>query len=449
MSKIKGGLLATPKDKRDYKVGALFNLPTPEELPADFSLDVVSIKNQDLEDYSSDFCSAYITAGISEIQEGIELWPDFNFAASKYISGNEDGWGQNLRDAFAAPAKYGSVPQSLAVKVKKPRYFSSYPQVIKDTARQYKKQTYLKVSPTNGMDAFDTIRATIYRFRNEKRAVGFGVDWGWSPKSKIIDTIKEGSGHALYTIGWKTIENQPYLTIVNSYGDKVGDKGLYYFSRKVINHYYAKYGAFTLVDLPREDVEYMLQNGIKSEDNWIIGLLKVVKSFFYSPVFTDEEKEFLIKQTTMVVQEKIKEVINPREKLLIAAKEWLGKDASPDEKAPDDLACAESVSNILRSIYPDFPIIISTAELRKQLNKDTRFKSTLDIKPGCILVSPTGSGNGTIPNGHTGIFLTGDRIASNSSKSGLWEDNYSLDEWIAYYRDKGGFPLYVYEPSLK
>lgn len=439
-----GGLVQTPVDRRDFHVGALFKLPTVEELPSEFTLQVLSIKNQDKEG-DDDACSAYMADGMSELQEGIELWPKWGFAASKQISGGNDDWGQDLRTAFKRLTTYGSVPKNLAVKVKKPRYLDSYPAELINTARKYKKQSYLKVSPTNGMDAFDTIRATIWRFREEKRAVGFGVDWGWSPTAKIINTIKTGGGHALYTPGWKQIDDQPHLISPNSYGTGVGDNGVHYFSREVINHYYGKYGAYMVADMPREEVEYMLENGIKSEDSWIVALLKVVKSFIYNPSFTSEEKDFLINQTSLIVKQKVDMVQSPTEKLLLAATEWLGKDASPHDSAPDDLGCAESVSMIIRSsVNSDFPICLSTADLKKQLDK--YFKPTLDIKPGYVLVSPTGLGNGNVSNGHTGIFLTSDRIASNSSKTGLWTDNYSLAEWIAYYRTKGDYPLFCFEP---
>lgn len=443
-NKKKGGLQATPPDKRDFQVGALFTVPSLSEIPDDFELKGGWVKDQEA-DGGDDFCSAYAVDGASELQEGIEMWPLWGFAASKEISGDKEAWGQNLRDALKRAVKYGSVPKSFAVKVKDNRDLKSYPDDLKDKALAYKKQTFLTIKPMNGMDLYDSIRATMYRFRNENRAVVTGVVFGWPLKEKLITTIpKDGFGHAMFTRGWK---DRDYAIFRNSYGKGAGNNGEHLIHRDVVNHFAKMFGAYVLVDMPREQIEHMLENGIKAEDNWIIKLVKTLTSFLRSPILTNEEKNYLIAETTKIVENKIATIVNPRERLLEAAKIWLGKDASPKDNAPDDLACAESVSTIIRSsIAPDFPICLSTADLKKQLSADKRFKVTLDIKPGNILVSPTGSGNGKIPNGHTGVFLTSDRIASNDSRTGKWEDNYSLASWIARYRTKGGYPLIVFEP---
>lgn len=123
----------------------------------------------------------------------------------------------------------------------------------------------------------------------------------------------------------------------------------------------------------------------------------------------------------------------------------LGVDISPKDMAPDTLGCAESVSHILKSVFPDFPVLVSTVDLANHLFKDPRFKGTLQYKPGVIIVSPTGTGNGTL-RGHTGIFHEGSVIASNTSKTGLWEENYTLSSWVDYYRIKGGLKIYFFEP---
>lgn len=442
---LSDGLRPTPEDRRDKPLGALFTLPKPEELPLNFSLGVFSIKDQ-IKEGDTDFCSAYMADGMSELQEGVELWPKWGFAASKDLTGNPDDWGQDLRSAFKRLVKYGSVEKKDALKVQNSRLLSSYPADLIKKATLHKKQTYLEVGPTQGMDAFDAIRATIYRFRNEKRAVGVGVLFGWSLKDKILDKIpKGGTGHAMYVVGWQTINGTPYLEYVNSAGESAGDKGIHLVSREVVNHFVKLYEAFMVVDIAREDIDYMLDYGIKADDNWIKGLWKVITTIIRSPFFTNEEKNYLLDMTKEAVKKETEKIVNPRERLLAAAQAWLGKDASTTNLAPDDLACAESVSNIIQSsIIPGFPTCISTADLKKQLDKYCQ--RTLDIEPGYILISPTGTGNGNISNGHTGIFLTPDRIASNSSATGLWTDNYSLKEWINRYRVKGGMPLLVYKP---
>lgn len=138
-------------------------------------------------------------------------------------------------------------------------------------------------------------------------------------------------------------------------------------------------------------------------------------------------------------------ILTNREKVYEKALSLLYTDASPDDLASDDLACSESVSNVLRQVYPDFPIITGTAALAGFLYKDKRFANVLEYREGVILVSPTGKGNGTIV-GHCGIFGKDGTIMSNSSESGLWKQNYDINSWIKRYRKLGEFPLYFYEP---
>lgn len=140
---------------------------------------------------------------------------------------------------------------------------------------------------------------------------------------------------------------------------------------------------------------------------------------------------------------KTQEQVPPaREKLLMAAKMALGTDASPMNLAPQELSCAEAVSNVVKKVFPSFMLTVSTIELDRFLSKSPQFKSTKIPSPGCIINSPR---LGSIP-GHCGIFLTTNRIASNDSKTGKFQDNYSLDSWAREMRDKRGLKIYLYEP---
>ena len=134
-----------------------------------------------------------------------------------------------------------------------------------------------------------------------------------------------------------------------------------------------------------------------------------------------------------------------RERIHTEARKWLGKDASPSDLAPEDRACAESVSNIVRQVLPDFPLVTGTYILWEKLKKDRRFKVTLEAKPGCIIISPTGTGNGQII-GHTGIF-TDKWVMSSDGTHGTWKENYTLDGWVQRYRKIGGFHVYFFEPQ--
>jgi hypothetical protein len=139
------------------------------------------------------------------------------------------------------------------------------------------------------------------------------------------------------------------------------------------------------------------------------------------------------------------ETLTPQERLLISANKFIGQDASPEDNVPDEVGCVESIVNVIREVYPDFPTIYHTMLLYYELVKNPHFKSTLEIKKGNIIVSPTGSGNGTI-RGHCGVIAEDNRIISANSKTGHWENNYSLQNWINNFRGKGGLRIYIFEP---
>lgn len=132
-----------------------------------------------------------------------------------------------------------------------------------------------------------------------------------------------------------------------------------------------------------------------------------------------------------------------RQKIHTEARKWLGKDASPQDNAPEELACAESVCNILQKTGVDIPLLVSTIELNKWLKNSPLFKQSLESKPGNIIISVTGTGNGSI-RGHVGIF-SDQWIMSNDSSVGMWLENYTIDGWVKRWRDKGGMAIYYYE----
>lgn len=114
---------------------------------------------------------------------------------------------------------------------------------------------------------------------------------------------------------------------------------------------------------------------------------------------------------------------------------------------PGEVGCAEAVSRVIHEVLPDFQIVTGTATLDGILARDYRFRAVLAgemILPGDVLVSPSGSGNGNLPNGHTGVFVEDKRIYSNDSASEKWLPNYTWQAWAARYKLFGGFPMNVY-----
>lgn len=126
-----------------------------------------------------------------------------------------------------------------------------------------------------------------------------------------------------------------------------------------------------------------------------------------------------------------------------SAHSFLGRDASPADIAPDLLGCAESVSNVIQRVLPDFPIITGTWTLWQKLEEDPRFRRVTIPMPGTIIIAPTGSVRADIP-GHVGIFGPSTQIMSNNSLTGTWEENYTLASWQERY-ETAGYTSYFYQ----
>lgn len=292
------GLLPLTHDRtKDFTVGALFDLPKIEDLPADFTLGAPKIRDQG----QTDLCSAYASTTVSTYQEGVELSPLYQFAKTKQVMGGDpSAWGADLKSACKSLVEYGSVEQSYMDMQQDMgwdlRDGTKWPKQFDEKAKAHKKQAYLAVK--GPYDSFDDIRATIYRFRSEGRAILIGVEFGWSLTDARMEHPQEGYGHAMAVYGWRTFNGVPYLMVANSYGMGAGENGTHYFSREVINKYIDIYGAYMTVDQTREDIEYMLENKIKFDHSAIGNLLTAIWNFIKdlvrSPVISNEEKSAVL-----------------------------------------------------------------------------------------------------------------------------------------------------------
>lgn len=146
------------------------------------------------------------------------------------------------------------------------------------------------------------------------------------------------------------------------------------------------------------------------------------------------------------IYEWLKSYLRPKQvtSLYAAAVSFIGKDASPNDLVSDELGCAESVSNVIKVIRPDFPIITGTWTLWKKMETDLLFKKVTKPEPGDIIISPTGSvANAPFP-GHVGIVGKDGVVMSNNSYTGIFEPNFTLTSWKARYTTRGRYPIYYY-----
>lgn len=152
--------------------------------------------------------------------------------------------------------------------------------------------------------------------------------------------------------------------------------------------------------------------------------------------------------TTKPVEKPVETVQKPlRDRLYEKAKSYLGIDASPMDKAPDPLGCAESVNEIYKKCTGSYIASpgLSTIELFKAMRFHARFIETTKTDPGNIIICVTGQGNGVLEHGHVGICAKSG-IMSNTSATGKWEVNYSYSKWYNYFNRIGGFRVWIFEP---
>lgn len=131
-----------------------------------------------------------------------------------------------------------------------------------------------------------------------------------------------------------------------------------------------------------------------------------------------------------------------------SALRFIGKDASPNDLAPDEYGCADSVCGVLfgSDVDPEIDWTISTAELERELytSKGWMLIDMSQVQPGDVLVSATGTSsnpNTPIKNGHTGIAGPDRKIMSNNSYTGKFEQNYNFDQWMKRYVEEGGYKM--------
>lgn len=145
-------------------------------------------------------------------------------------------------------------------------------------------------------------------------------------------------------------------------------------------------------------------------------------------------------------------VLTANERLYEAAVASLGHDASPDDQAPDEYACMESVDDVYFKAFGKYINqstdlkTVSTYQGYKIMKASPHFKEVTVAQPGTICVSPSGLGNGALPNGHIAIFAKDlFTLMSNNSSNGNFDMHLNLAAWIKRYRDFGGYPIFYFD----
>jgi len=120
---------------------------------------------------------------------------------------------------------------------------------------------------------------------------------------------------------------------------------------------------------------------------------------------------------------------------------FVGRDATPQDRVDDDVACAETVDTIYKATFGEYMngnITISTTKMFHFMSTSPKFELIFKPEKGAILIYPTGYGK--LKNGH--VFICGDNglLYSNSSATGQFLQNYTTFTAKYRYETIGGFP---------
>jgi hypothetical protein len=271
---IENALRPLPEDTRDFSLAGVFDQIDLNEIPKEDFVVAMPLRIKD--QGNTDYCSAYAVTEVSEDQEGEELLPEYQFYKTKVLMDDFEGWGADLRSACKVPARFGSLPlQGYEKYTEYSRQdilkHSTWPLYLDEKASQYKKETYFKVD--GRYDTFDNIRCALWQHRDEKRSIVVGAIWRdeWTQSENGVipeGSFKGGYGHAFKIFGQKYIDGECYLVAQLSNSTEIGNKGIFYFPRSVVNSELKPFGQFMFKDISRNTAEFYLNSPVTKQSTW-------------------------------------------------------------------------------------------------------------------------------------------------------------------------------------
>lgn len=282
---IGGGLLELPYDERDFSRDLVFGSVRAEELPTtDFMVaPILEIKDQG----ESDLCTAYATTSASEDQEEVVLDPFFTFFATKVlVQKDPDSWGADLRSACKSHVKHGALEAELSpfrVFDRRPERkeildLNNWIEDHKMLAYEHRKTSFFAVDGPH--DTFDNIRSALWAHRKKMRSVITGCKWygSWTLSEDGVIPTTEGGGfptpHAFILKGQRYFNGDPYLVAQLSNGEDIGEKGVFYLPRSVVNKEF-RYGNYMFEDISVEKAKNHMYYGTRHNENVFSKIFKI------------------------------------------------------------------------------------------------------------------------------------------------------------------------------
>jgi len=259
-NKIKGGLNYVSPTIRDFKYSQSFGAVDLSQLPKDgIGRKPTKILNQ----FSSDFCTSFGSAAMRSFTEGVDLDPFWIWAKAAQIRGDWKQWGLTLPEIVDVLRKYGILEEAEQPfnLLSKDRDFlaqySNYPDLTEKAKKHIGGARFWVDGPYT---FFDNCRSVLWQNRLDNLVILVGAEWHeeWSLASNGIITVQNYNpksqwfGHAFVFIDFKQINGEDFLIAQLSNGEEFGDKGLFYFSREVVNSNAFRFGGVVVKDYDPE-----------------------------------------------------------------------------------------------------------------------------------------------------------------------------------------------------
>lgn len=290
---IKGGLNYEDKGIRAFSSEKRFGSVSPLILPKE---GLGRKPNKILNQETTDFCASFSGAAMRSYTEKINLDPYWLWAIAAYLRGSYTEWGLTLPQIAKALTKKGiveEIEQPFNINNKDRDFLANiinYPQDLEEKAKKHIGGSYFWVQ--GPYDNFDNIRNTLYLNRGKDLVVITGCEWKMSWLSAEKGIIKEYDpkemwfGHAFIFIDFKEIDGIPYLIGQLSSGEGIGDKGLFYFSREIVNSPLFRFGSLIITDDNPEAMKKLQWGFIQILTNYI-AILKILVANKVGQIFYD------------------------------------------------------------------------------------------------------------------------------------------------------------------
>lgn len=281
-TEIKNGLLKTPVEKQKFSFGGVFGYDL-KDLPEEYSLGpVLEIKNQNIPSPSF-VCVAESLCSVSEYQEGVALEPAWTIKVISEILGNTSWLNKGTDLATGAKAalkgflERHNAPHSVEKQgVEYCANSANWDAFWGNLALNHAKQSWFWIGTSGKLKMFDAIRGSMWRFKDEKRAVQTGVMWHYEWTEKYIASEGTPSGaHAICITGWKG----EFLKIQNSVGKEIGESGIQWMHKDLVNKLF-KFGAIMFADMPFAEEKILKKSAKYRKKKLLERLFNFIKNVF-------------------------------------------------------------------------------------------------------------------------------------------------------------------------